>query len=123
LMKAKEVNEDILHDIKSIKETIDSVDSAEATEGEIKTAFKEAVRSALNDLGAGAFNAFCEDLASRKGIKLILKGERTLGKNDRKNTMRSIRYSAIKVLKTNTVQEENLVVENIYQKLRDTFGF
>lgn len=123
LMKAKAVNEDILAEIKSIKDRIDSINSTESAEGETKTAFKEAIKTALVDVGDDVFNLFCDDLADRKGIKLLLKGERNVRKIDRKEMMRSIRYSTIKVLKPDSVQKEDTIVENIYKSLRETFGF
>lgn len=123
LMRAKAVNEEILAEIKSIKDTMDTIDSAESSVGETMTAFKEAIKTALDYVDYDKFNLFCEDLAGRKGIKLLLKGERNVRKIDRKEMMKSIRYSAIKVLKPDTVQEENSMVENIYKNLRETFGF
>ncbi|QRF75296.1 type I site-specific deoxyribonuclease, HsdR family [Thermoplasmatales archaeon] len=123
LMKAKAVNEEILNEIKSIKERMDSIDSAESVEGETKTAFKEAIKAAISDMGDNVFNLFCENLADRKGIKLLLKGERNVRKVDRKDIMKSIRYSAIKVLNPASVPEEDTIVELIYKGLRETFGF
>ncbi|MFG1449603.1 MAG: HsdR family type I site-specific deoxyribonuclease [Thermoplasmataceae archaeon] len=123
LMRAKTVNEEILTEIKSIKDTIDSIDSAESAEGETKTAFKEAIKTVLDVAGDDVFKLFCDDLVDRKGIKLLLKGERNVRKIDRKEIMKSVRYSAIKVLKPASVQEENTIVERIYKNLRETFGF
>lgn len=123
LMRAKAVNEDLLIEIKAIKNTIDSIDSAETADGETKTAFKEAIKTALVDVTDNERNLFCDDLADRKGIKLLLKGERNVRKIDRKEIMKSIRYSAMKVLKPDSVQEESVIVDNIYKNLRETFGF
>ncbi len=123
LMRSKTVNEEILAEIKSIKDRMDSIDSAESSEGETKTAFKEAMKTALGNVEVEKFDSFCEDLAGRKGIKLLLKGERNVRKIDRKEMMRSIRYAAMKVLKPNSVKEEDSIVEGIYKNLRETFGF
>jgi type I restriction enzyme R subunit len=123
LMTAKEVNEGILREIRAIKEKVDAIDSASASEGETMAAFKEAISSVLKTLDGNTLNEVISDLSSRKGIVLILKNQNYVGKSDRKSIKRSIRYSVIKVLKPDNVQKENSIVEDLYQKLRDTFGF
>ncbi len=123
LMTAKEVNEGILREIKAIKENVDAIDAASASEGETMAAFKEAISSVLKDVDGNTLNEVISDLSSRKGVALILKNQNYIGKSDRKSIKRSIRYSVIKVLKPDNVQDENSIVEGLYQKLRDTFGF
>ncbi len=123
LMTAKEVNEGILREIKAIKENVDAIDAASARDGETMAAFKEAISSVLKNVDTNTLDEITSDLASRKGIILILKNQNYIGKSDRKSIKRSIRYSVIKVLKPDNVQEENSIAEGLYQKLRDTFGF
>ena len=123
LMTAKEVNEEILREIRAIKENVDAIDAASARDGETMAAFKEAVRSVLKNVDSSTLDDMLSDLSSRNVIAIILKNQNYIGKSDRKSIKKSIRYSVINVLKPDNVQEENSIVEGLYQKLRDTFGF
>ena len=123
LMTAREVNEGILREIKAIKENVDAIDAASARDGETMAAFKEAVRSVLKNVDSSTLDDMLSDLSSRNVIAIILKNQNYIGKSDRKSIKKSIRYSVINVLKPDNVQEENSIVEGLYQKLRDTFGF
>ena len=123
LMKAKEVNEEILSEINGINEKINEIDSIEKTKGQSQAAFLEAIRSTLQGLNPDTFHEFIKDLSSRGSIKLILKGGGIIGSSDRKNIIKAVRYSVMKILRPENVQEENTKVECVYQKLRDTFGF
>ena len=123
LLKAKEVHEDILREIKALKRKVDELDSEIKKDGEAKAAFKEAINSVLNELDAPTLKGMISDLSQRTGIKLILTNDKSIGKSDKKNMKKSIRYSVIKILNPSSVEKENSLVESIYQKLRDTFGF
>ena len=123
LLNAKAVNDDILQQIKSIKDTLDSIAASESTEGETKAAFREAIKTSIGDINNDTFNLFCDDLAVRSGIKSLLKGEKIVRKADRTKIQKSIRYAYIKAFGTGDFEKESTSVGIIYKNLRDTFGF
>jgi type I restriction enzyme R subunit len=123
LLNAKAVNDDILQQIKSIKDTMDSIAESESTEGETKAAFREAIKISLGDVNADILNPFCDNLAVRPGIKSLLNGEKIVRKVDRAKIQKSIRYAYIKVFGAGDLEKEKTSVGVIYKNLRDTFGF
>ncbi|HII83178.1 MAG TPA: HsdR family type I site-specific deoxyribonuclease, partial [Ferroplasma sp.] len=123
LLNAKAVNDDILQQIKSIKDTLDSIAESESTEGETKAAFREAIKISIGDVNADIFNLFCDNLAVRAGITTLLKGEKIVRKADRTKIQKSIRYAYIKVFGTGDFEKERTSVGIIYKNLRDTFVF
>jgi len=123
LLNAKAVNDDILQQIKSINDTMDSIAASESTEGEAKAAFREAIKISIGDINEELFNSFCDDLGSRSGIKSLLKGEKIVRKVDKTKIKRSIRYAYIKAFGAGDYEKENASVDIIYKNLRDTFGF
>ena len=123
LLNAKAVNDEILQQIKSIKDTMDSIAKSESTEGETKAAFREAIKLSIGEINDSLFNAFCDDLAARPEIQTLLKGEKIIRKVDRSEIQKSIRYMYIKVFGAGDLEKESTLVGIIYKNLRDTFGF
>ncbi|WMT53233.1 type I restriction endonuclease subunit R [Ferroplasma acidiphilum] len=123
LLNAKAVNDEILQQIKSIKDTMDSIAESESTEGETKAAFREAIKISMGDVNDDLFNAFCDALAVRPGIKALLKGEKIVRKADRTKIQKSIRYGYIKVFGAGDLEKESALVGIIYKNLRDAFEF